>query len=105
MTTGLRQSLEEIEAAFLRVQSTAASAVGGDQATRDRSFQEVFELDNAIGKLGRRRPEFMSKMKELQLCVNDITIAMKHGSVKDVKRGISLTRRSLSSIEKELAPP
>ena len=105
MTRGvaLMRDVEEIEAAFLKVRSSAEKAIGGDEATKDKSFQDVFVLNNAIGRLGRQRPKTMRRMKDLQACVNMITVAMKYGKVQELRDGISLTAESISAMKKEFS--
>jgi len=85
------------------VQASARKAIGGDKATKDRSFQDVFELNNEIGRLAREQPKTMRRMKELQGYVNMITVAMKYGKVKDLREGISLTKKAIRSIKKEIS--
>lgn len=95
--------VDEIEAAFLRVKSSAEGAIGGDADSRDRSFQDIFALNNEIGRLARERPGTMAKMKELQAYVNMITVGIKYGRVADLREGLSLTERSIETMKKELS--
>jgi hypothetical protein len=95
--------VDEIEAAFLRAKSSAEGAIGGDADSRDRSFQDIFALNNEIGRLARERPGTMAKMKELQAYVNMITVGIKYGRVADLREGLSLTERSIETMKKELS--
>jgi len=95
------QGLDSIEAAFFRVKSSTRKAMEGDKAFKEQSFQDIFALNNEIGRLGRERPETMAKMKELQVYVNMITVGLKHGSTKDLSEGIALTEESIRAMKRE----
>ncbi len=99
----MMRRMDEIEAAFSRVKASVEKAVGGDEESKDRSFEDIFALNNEIGRLGRELPETMPKMKQLQLCVNMITVGLKYDKIGDVREGISVTERSIESIRKELS--
>jgi hypothetical protein len=93
----------DIEAAFLRVKASAEKSMEGDEASTEQSFQEIFALNNEIGRLARQRPETMAKMKELQAYVNMITVGLKYGKDDEVRDGISVTKKSIKSLKRELA--
>ena len=97
--------VDEIEAAFYRVKSSAEKAIGGDEASKDRSFQDIFALNNAIGRLAREQPRTMPKMKELQGYVNMITVGIKYGREADLREGLSVTEESIKAIKKERSSP
>jgi hypothetical protein len=95
--------VEGIEAAFSRVRSSAERALQGDEAAKDKSFQDIFALNNEIGRLGRERPATMARMKELQSCVNAITVGLKYDREGDVREGLALTERTIMAIREELS--
>jgi hypothetical protein len=97
--------VDEIEAAFYRVKSSAEKAIAGDEASKDRSFQDIFALNNAIGRLAREQPRIMPKMKELQGYVNMITVGIKYGREADLREGLSVTEDSIKAMKGELSPP
>jgi hypothetical protein len=99
----MTRGIDEIEAAFLRVRSSAEGAIGGDADSKDRSFQDIFALNNEIGRLARERPATMTKMKELQAYVNMITVGIKYGRLADLREGLSITARSIESMKKDLS--
>lgn len=99
----MMRSIDEIEAAFLRVKSSAEKAMEGDEHDKDRSFQDIFALNNEIGRLGRQKPETMPKMKELQLFVNMITVGIKYGRTEAMREGISSTEESIKAIKKQFS--
>ena len=97
--------VDDIEAAFSQVKSSAEKAIGGDEASKDLSFQDIFALNNAIGRLAREQPGTMPKMKELQGQVNMITVGMKYGRAADLREGLSVTEESIKAIKKERSSP
>ena len=97
--------MDDIEAAFYQVKSSAERALGGDEASRERSFQDIFALNNAIGRLAREQPETMPKMKELQGYVNLITVGIKYWRTADLREGLSVTEESIKAMKKELSAP
>jgi hypothetical protein len=99
----MMKRVEDIEAAFFRVKSSAEKALGGDEPSKDQSFQDIFALNNEIGRLARERPTTMPKMKELQAYVNMITVGIKYGRVGDLREGLSATEESIKAIKKELS--
>jgi hypothetical protein len=54
-----------------------------------------------IGRLAREQPKMMRQMKELQACVNLITVGVKNVKAEDIKEGIALTQESIDSLERE----
>jgi len=97
------RGLDDIEAAFSKVKASAEKSIAGDAASKDRSLEEIFELNNAIGKLARGRPDAMQRMKELQLYVNVVTVGLKHDREGDVREGLALTERSIEAMRKEFS--
>jgi hypothetical protein len=97
--------VDDIEAAFLQVKSSAEKAIGGDEATKDRSFQDIFALNNAIGRLAREQPGTMPKMKELQGYVNMITVGIKYGRTAELREGLSVAEESIKAMKKEISAP
>lgn len=95
------RGVERIEAAFLRVKISAERVLGGDDASKDRSFQEIFALNNEIGRLARERPKTMLKMKELQASVNMITVGMKYDRMDDLREGLAVTEKTIGSLKRE----
>ena len=91
----------DIEAAFYRVRSTAEKAIQGDEALKDRSFQDIFALNNAIGRLAREQPGTMARMKELQGYVNMITVGIKYGRVAELREGLSVTEETIKAMKRE----
>jgi len=96
-------TLDEMEEAFRTVKVSAAKAASGDEAAKERAFEEIFALNNVIGRLGRKTPKAMPKMKELQGYVNLITVGLKYGRASDVHQGLSVTERSIDALRKDLA--
>ena len=92
--------VESIEAAFSKVRASAERVAGGDEASKDQSFQDIFALNNEVGRLGRERPETMPKMKELQAYVNMITVGIKYGKTETLREGLSLTAESITALRK-----
>jgi hypothetical protein len=99
----MMKRVEDIEAAFFQVKSSAEKALGGDESSKDQSFQDIFALNNEIGRLARERPTTMPKMKELQAYVNMITVGIKYGRAEDLREGLSVTEESIKAMKKELA--
>jgi hypothetical protein len=99
----MARGVEDIEAAFLKVKSSAGRAIGGDEDSRDRSFEDIFELNNQIGRLARERPGTMAKMRELQAYVNMITVGIKYGREADLRKGLEVTEESIETIKKDLS--
>lgn len=99
----MNRSLDELEAAFLNVRASAEKATRGDDAAKDRALEEIFALNNVIGRLGRETPKAMLKMKELQGYVNLITVGLKYSRASDVREGLSVTERSIKALRKDLA--
>lgn len=95
--------VNDIEAAFSRVKASAEKAIEGDGPSKEQSFQDIFALNNEIGRLGRERPETMPKMKELQLFINMITVGLKYDKVADVREGLAVTERSINAVRKEFS--
>jgi hypothetical protein len=99
----LMARVDGIEAAFLRVKASAEMFMGGDEASKERSFQDIFALNNEVGRLARERPKTMPMMKELQAYVNMITVGIKHGKIGDVSEGIAMAQESIKAMRKELS--
>jgi hypothetical protein len=99
----MMKRVEDIEAAFYRVKSSAEKALEGDEASKEQSFQDIFALNNEIGRLARERPGTMPKMKELQAYVNMITVGIKYGRVGDLREGLSVTEEAIKAMKKELS--
>lgn len=97
--------LDEIDAAFRRVKSSADGVMRGDEMARDRSFEEIFSLNNEIGRMAREEPASMRKMRELQLCVNAITVAMKYDKKDDLREGLSTTEGALRALRGDAQSP
>jgi len=95
--------VDEIEAAFSRVKASAERFIGGDEASKEQSFQEIFALNNEIGRLARERPKTMPKMKELQAYVNMITVGIKYGRMGDLSEGLARTQDSIKAIRKDFS--
>ncbi|HYW84503.1 MAG TPA: hypothetical protein VFB30_14675 [Spirochaetia bacterium] len=95
--------VDDIEATFLQVKSSAEKAIEGDEASKDRSFQDIFALNNAIGRLAREQPLTMPKMRELQGYVNMITVGIKYGRAADVREGLSVTEETIKAMKRELS--
>ena len=93
---------QRIEAAFTKVRASAEKVAGGDDSAKDRSYEEIFALNNEVGRVGRQRPELMPKMKELQLCVNMITVGIKQSRTGDIREGLSAAREAIASMKNEI---
>jgi hypothetical protein len=99
----MARGVDEIEAAFLRLKSSAERAIGGDPKSRDESFEDIFALNNVIGRMARERPGTMAKMKELQAYVNMITVGIKYGREADLREGLAVTEKSIDAMKRELS--
>jgi hypothetical protein len=55
----------------------------------------VFELNNEIGRTARVEPRRMQAMKDLQVWVNGVTSAVKHGETKRALEALTEARRVL----------
>ena len=97
-------SFDGIEAAFSRVKSSAERVIAGDEAAKDQSFEDIFALNNEVGRLARERPETMPKMKELQAYVNMITVGIKYGGTAGVREGLSIAEETIKALQKEIPP-
>ncbi|MGH9920986.1 MAG: hypothetical protein ACRD6W_19220 [Nitrososphaerales archaeon] len=97
--------VDDIEAAFNQVKSSAETAIGGDEALKDRSFQDIFALNNAIGRMAREQPGTMPKMKELQGYVNMITVGIKYERVADLREGLAVTEEMIKALKREPSSP
>jgi len=95
--------VDDIEAAFYQVKSSAETALGGDEASKDRSFQDIFALNNAIGRLAREQPATMPKMKELQGYVNMITVGIKYERAAELREGLAVTEEMIKDVKRELS--
>ena len=95
--------VDDIEAAFLRVKTSAEKAIGGDEGEKDQSFQDIFALNNEIGRLARELPETMQRMKELQTYVNMITVGLKYGKKDGLREGLSATEESIKALKREFS--
>ncbi|HUK75615.1 MAG TPA: hypothetical protein VLU99_07470 [Nitrososphaerales archaeon] len=95
--------VDDIEAAFYEVKSSAETALGGDEASKDRSFQDIFALNNAIGRLAREQPATMPKMKELQGYVNMITVGIKYERAAELREGLAVTEEMIKDVKRELS--
>ena len=92
---------DELAAAFSRVRTSAQRLMDGDAASKDESLEDILALNNVIGRLAREQPKMMRQMKELQACVNLITVGVKNVKAEDIKEGIALTQESIDSLERE----
>ncbi len=92
--------MDDIEAAFFRVRASVEKSIGGDEALKDQSFQEIFALNNEIGRLAREVPSTMQKMKELQGCVNTITVALKYDKEDGLREGLSNTEEAIRALRR-----
>ncbi|MDA4117749.1 MAG: hypothetical protein OK455_05340 [Thaumarchaeota archaeon] len=89
----------ELDAAFAAVVASAEGLIRGDSADKDRCLEEIFVLNNVIGRLAREHPRMMRQLKELQGCVNLITVGVKNAKAEDIRAGIALTRESIDSLK------
>ncbi len=101
----MMQRVSDIEAAFSRVKASAEMFIGGDQASRDQSFEDIFALNNEIGKLARELPKTLSRMKELQAFVNLITVGLKYDRMEELREGLSVAEESIKKLRRELFSP
>ena len=99
----MTRTVDEVEAAFRKVKASAEKVMKGDESARDEAFEEIFALNNEIGRLAREEPSTMSKMRELQGWVNAITVGMKYDRPRELREGLDVTERAISSLRKELA--
>jgi hypothetical protein len=90
----------QIDSAFQKVRKSARKAIAGDGVAKDRSLEEIFALNNEIGRLGRETPGVMPRMRELQGCVNMITVAIKYGRKAELDEGLAVTERIIESIKR-----
>jgi|SRR5438477_3987977 len=97
----MMQRVSDIEAAFSRVKASAERFIEGDQASREQSFQDIFALNNEIGRLARELPKTMPRMKELQAFVNLMTVGLKYGRMKELREGLSVTEESIKALRRE----
>lgn len=93
--------VEEIQAAFVRVKSSAERVIQGDRGAKDQAFQDIFSLNNEIGRLARELPRSMGRMKEIQAYVNMITVGIKYDKEADLRQGLSVTEESVNALKKE----
>jgi phosphopantetheinyl transferase (holo-ACP synthase) len=100
----LLRRVDEIEAAFFRVKESAEKALGGDEASKETSFQDVFALNNEIGRLGREVKVTMPKMKELQTYVNMITVGLKYDKRESLLDGLKSSEMAIKALRVELPP-
>jgi hypothetical protein len=99
----MMRKIDDIKSAFSRVKASAEKAVEGEELSKEQAFQDIFALNNEIGRTGRERPEMMPKMKELQLYVNMITVGLKYDKAGDVLEGLSLTEKSIAAVAKDFS--
>ena len=97
----MTRSVDDIEAAFSRVKASAVRYGHGDESSKEQSFQDIFALNNEIGRMARERPETMPKMKELQAYVNMITVGLKYGKNDSLREGLSATEESIRALKRE----
>ena len=98
----LLRRVDEIEVAFYRVKESAEKALGGDEASKETSFQDVFALNNEIGRLGREVKVVMPKMKELQTYVNMITVGLKYDKPESLLDGLRSSEMAIKALRVEL---
>ena len=84
------------------VKASAEKLMHGDAASKGKALEDIFGLNNVIGRLAREQPKMMRPLKELQLCVNLITVGVKNAKEEDIREGLALTKESMSSLKKEL---
>jgi hypothetical protein len=99
----LTRRVDDIEAAFSRVKASAEKFVEGDEASKERSFQDIFALNNEIGRMAREVPKTMPKMKEMQAYVNMITVGLKYGKQDSLREGLTLTEESIGALKREFS--
>jgi hypothetical protein len=93
--------VDDIEDAFSKVKDSAARAAAGDEASKDQSFQDIFALNNEIGRTARELPETMPRMRELQAYVNMITVGLKYGKEDGLREGLSATEEAIKALKRE----
>jgi hypothetical protein len=99
----MMQRVGDIETAFSRVKASAERFIGGDKASRGQAFQDIFALNNEIGRLARELPKTMPRMKELQAFVNLITLGLKHDKMAELRQGLSVTEESIKALRREFS--
>ncbi len=99
----MMRRVDDIEAIFSRVKASAERVMGGEESAKDQSFQEIFELNNEIGKLGRQIRKTMPRMKEIQAYVNMITVGIKYDRMGELREGLALTEESIKSLRREFS--
>jgi hypothetical protein len=95
--------VDGIEAAFSRVKASAEKSMEGDEASKERSFQDIFALNNEIGRMAREVPKTMPKMKEMQAYVNMITVGLKYRKQDSLREGLTLTEESIRALKREFS--
>ncbi len=73
----------------------------GDEASKEKSLHDIFALNNVIGRLVRENPKMTRQLKELQLCVNLITIGVKKAEAANIREGIMLAEESFGCLKKD----
>ena len=99
----MMRKVSDIETAFSRVKASAEKFMDGDRASGDQSFQDIFALNNEIGRMARELPKTMPRMKELQAYVNMITVGLKHGKMDELREGLSVTEESIKALSREFS--
>ena len=99
----MMRRIDAIGAAFSRVKASAERYMEGDEASKERSFQDIFALNNEIGRLARELPGTMPRMKELQAFVNMITVGLKYGKEDGLREGLSVTGESIKALKREFS--
>jgi hypothetical protein len=98
------QRVDDIEAAFYKVKGSAQRAVESlDEAAKQVSFEDVFALNNEIGKFGREVRAAMPKMKELQLYVNMITVGLKYDKRDSLRDGLHSSEIAIKALRTDLS--
>ena len=95
------QSIRQIESSFQRVKELARRAISGDEGAKDRSLEEIFALNNEIGRLGRETSSMMPRMRELQGYVNLITVAIKYGRRAELDEGLTATEKTIGALKRK----
>lgn len=96
-------SVDDIEAAFSQVRASVEKFMEGDEPSKDRSFEDIFALNNQVGRMARERPSTMPRMKELQACVNMITVGLKYDKRGAIRKGLSVTKKSIKTLKREFS--
>lgn len=99
----MTRPVDSIEVAFARVKSSSARVIDGDPTAKDQAYQDIFALNNEIGRLARGSKAAMGRMKELQAYVNMITVGIKYGRMSDLREGLSVTEESVNSLKREFS--